>query len=101
MRNLGSIANWQTSPTNSLVLSEVGPRGYDGKKEKAMIELTKEQVQAIENQQTKPLHMVNPATKEVFVLIRKDVYDLTCNIVGGQGRVWNDAVDDDLIRKRT
>lgn len=66
-----------------------------------MIELTKEQVQAIENQQPKPLHLVNPATQEVFVLIRKEVYDLTCNIIGGQSRVWNDPADDDLIRKRT
>ena len=66
-----------------------------------MIELSKEQVQAMENQQPKPLQVVNPATGEVFVLIRKEVYDLTCNIVGGEGRVWNNPADDDLIRKRT
>jgi hypothetical protein len=35
----------------------------------------------------------------VFVLIRKDVYDLTCSIVAGQtGRVWDD--EEDLIQKR-
>ncbi len=66
-----------------------------------MIELTNEQVQALASQRPKPLHVVNPATQEVFVLIRKDVYDLTSSIVGGQGPVWNDQADDDLIRKRT
>jgi hypothetical protein len=66
-----------------------------------MIELTETQVRALESQKS-PLHLVNPETQEVFVLIRKDVYDLTCTIVGGQkGRVWDDEADDDLIRKRT
>jgi hypothetical protein len=66
-----------------------------------MIELTEEQAQALEAQKA-PLHLVNPATREVFVLIRKDVYDLTCNIIGGgPGRAWDDQADDDLIRKRT
>jgi hypothetical protein len=66
-----------------------------------MIELTKEQAQALAAQK-KPLHLMNPLTQEVFVLIRKDVYDLTCTIVGGgRGRVWNDEADDDLIRKGT
>jgi len=64
-----------------------------------MIELTENQVQALESQKA-PLHLVNPATQEVFVLIRKEVYDLTCSIVGGgQARVWDDEADDDLIRK--
>ena len=66
-----------------------------------MIELTEAQVRALENQKS-PLHLVNPATQEVFVLIRKDVQDLTGSIVGGQkGRVWDDDGDEDLIRKRT
>jgi len=70
-------------------------------KETSMIELTEAQVQALEEQKA-PLQLVNPATQEVFVLIRKDVYDLACGIVGGgRGRVWDDAGDDDLIRKRT
>ncbi len=63
-----------------------------------MLELTEAQVQALEAQKS-PLHLVNPATREVFVLIRKDVYDLTCSIVGGRsGQVWDDQADDDLIR---
>ncbi len=65
-----------------------------------MIELTKEQARAMVEQGA-PLHVLNPCTKEVFVLIRKDVYDLTCTVVGGgNGKVWDDEADDDLIRKR-
>ena len=65
-----------------------------------MIELTEEQTQAMRNERP-PLHLVDPATQEVYVLIRKSVYDLTCNIVGGgKGKVWDDADDNALIRKR-
>lgn len=66
-----------------------------------MIELTEEQSRALEAEKS-PLHLVNPRTKEVFVLIRKNVYDLTCNLVGGKrGQVWDDEADDDLVRKNT
>jgi hypothetical protein len=66
-----------------------------------MIELTPEQAQA-QAEQKAPLHVLNPVTKEVFVLIRKDVYDLTCGIVGSLNRSgWDNPADDDLIRKRT
>jgi hypothetical protein len=66
-----------------------------------MLELTEAQAQALAAQKA-PLHLVNPATQEVFVLVRKEVYDLTCRIVGGgKGQVWDDAADDGLIRKRT
>lgn len=65
-----------------------------------MIELTAEQQQALESQQA-PLQVLNPRTGEIFVLIRQDVYQLTCSIVGGgKGQVWDDEADDDLIRKR-
>jgi hypothetical protein len=58
---------------------------------KAMIELTPEQIRALENQKPVPLQLVNPATQEVFVLIRKEVYDLTCRIVSGPNRNgWDD-----------
>lgn len=66
-----------------------------------MIELTEEQAQAMEAQKT-PLQVVNPLTREVYVLVRQDVYNLTCSIVGGgPGQVWDDEADNDLIRKRT
>jgi hypothetical protein len=63
-----------------------------------MIELTQEQAQAL-TREPLPLHVVDPRTHEVYVLIKKNVYDLTCRIVGGaKGQVWDDA-DNDLIRK--
>jgi hypothetical protein len=66
-----------------------------------MIELTEEQARAMAAQKS-PLHIKNPLTQEVFVLIRKDVYDLTCSIVSGPNRAgWDDPADDDLIRKRS
>ena len=65
-----------------------------------MIELTEAQVRALEEQKA-PLQLVNPATQEVFVLIRKGVRDLACSIVGGGRRgAWSDE-EDDLIRKRS
>ena len=76
------------------------PWGRIGVKEASMIELTEEQAHAVAEQKA-PLRLVNPKTQEVFVLVRQDVYDLTCSIVGGgAGRVWDDTADDDLIQKR-
>jgi hypothetical protein len=67
--------------------------------EPTMIELTEEQAVAMERDQA-PFQLVNPRTREVFVLIRKDVYDLTCTVVGGgKGKPWDDEADNDLIRK--
>jgi hypothetical protein len=63
-----------------------------------MIELTAEQASAIERA-TAPLHLADPRTGEVYVLIRKSVYDLTCRVVGGPGKAWGDDRDDDLIRQ--
>ena len=66
-----------------------------------MIELTREQTQAIAAQKA-PVQVLNPATQEVFVLIRKDVYELTCSIVGGgKGQVWDDEADDNLILRKS
>ncbi len=64
-----------------------------------MIELTEEQAAALEKQQA-PLQLINPRTREVYVLIRRNVYDLTCVVVGGgKGKPWDDEADNDLIRK--
>jgi hypothetical protein len=64
-----------------------------------MLELTEQQAAAIEDQKS-PLRLVDPRTGEVYVLIRKDVYELTCMAIGGgKSHVWDDAADDDLIRK--
>jgi hypothetical protein len=64
-----------------------------------MIELTEQQVQAMKSQKA-PLQVVNPKTQETYFLIRKDVYDLVCNIVSVPNRKgWDN--DDDLIKKHT
>ena len=66
-----------------------------------MIQLTEEQSRAMQ-QNRAPLHMLDPVTQQVFVLIRQDVYDLTHSIVGGgKGKVWDDEADEGLTRKRT
>jgi hypothetical protein len=58
----------------------------------AMIELTQEQVHAVAAQ-NEPVQLVNPQTKEVYVLIRRDIYRLTSKILSR----WDDPDDDDLI----
>lgn len=64
-----------------------------------MFELTEEQARALEKQQA-PLQLVHPRTGEVYVLVRKNVYDLACTVVGGaKGQPWDDEADNDLIRK--
>jgi len=58
--------------------------------EVAMIELTEEQQQALSAEKG-PLQVVDPRTQEVYVLIRLDVYKLTCSIVSGPNRRgWDD-----------
>ena len=40
-----------------------------------MIELTEQQIQALENAEAIPPRVVNPRTKETFVLLRVDEYE--------------------------
>lgn len=40
-----------------------------------MIELTQEQIQALHNRETTPPRLVNPETKETFVLLRAEEYE--------------------------
>ena len=40
-----------------------------------MIELTEQQVQALENTETAPPRIANPRTKETFVLLRVEEYE--------------------------
>jgi hypothetical protein len=44
-------------------------------KEAAMIELTEQQVQALENREVAPPRLVNPRTKEAYVLLRVEEYE--------------------------
>jgi hypothetical protein len=50
-------------------------RWYDAGKEAAMLELTEQQMQALENPEVTPPRVVNPRTKETFVLLRVDEYE--------------------------
>jgi len=63
-----------------------------------MIELTKEQMQAIEQTDQLPL-LVNPKTQEEFVLVRKDRFEAMQKWMASLKRRWDDPADDDLIRK--
>jgi hypothetical protein len=66
-----------------------------------MIELTEEQMQALDAHREGPLKIVHPRTQEVFVLIPQHVYQLTSRIVSGPNRQgWDSPADDDLIRKK-
>jgi hypothetical protein len=44
-------------------------------KERAVIELTDQQAQALEDSQPTPTRLVNPRTKETFVLLRLEEYE--------------------------
>ena len=63
-----------------------------------MIELTPEQAQA-QTEQKAPLHVLNPTTQEVYVLIKKDVYEGVSGILRPLNRAWDNPEDDDLIRR--
>jgi hypothetical protein len=56
-------------------LSAAPPAWYDAAKETAMIELTEQQVQALEHAEAIPPRVVNPRTIETFVLLRVDDYE--------------------------
>jgi PHD/YefM family antitoxin component YafN of YafNO toxin-antitoxin module len=43
--------------------------------ERAVIELNEQQMQALEAPEAAPLRVVNPRTKEAFVLLRVDEYE--------------------------
>jgi PHD/YefM family antitoxin component YafN of YafNO toxin-antitoxin module len=48
---------------------------YHAGKEVTMIELTEQQVQALANAEATPPRIVNPRTKETFVLLRVEEYE--------------------------
>jgi hypothetical protein len=50
-------------------------RRYDAGKEEIMLELTEQQIQALENANGDAPRVLNPRTKETFVLIRADEYE--------------------------
>ena len=63
-----------------------------------MIELTEEQAEALTRAEQPPL-VVNPRTREEFVLVRKDRFESMQKWVASLTRRWDDPNDDDLIRQ--
>jgi len=63
-----------------------------------MIELTEEQAEALRRAEQPP-HVVDPRTREEFVLVRKDRFEAMQKWVASLKRRWDDPGDDDLIRK--
>jgi hypothetical protein len=57
------------------VLGACVGRWYDAGKEAAMIELTEQQAQALESPEAAPPRVVNPRTRETFVLLRLEEYE--------------------------
>ena len=63
-----------------------------------MIELTDDQLQALD-QQGQPAAAIDRRTGQVYRLIKQEVYDLVCGTLKPYGRGWDDPADDGLIRK--
>jgi hypothetical protein len=63
-----------------------------------MIELTPEQVQALDAPEQPPV-AVDPRTGQEYLLIRREIYELVRRTLKPYGRGWDDPADDDLIRK--
>lgn len=63
-----------------------------------MIELTDTQQKALDGAE-QPLVAVDPRTGQKYQLIRQEVYELVCGMLKPYSRGWDDAADDDLIRK--
>ena len=59
-----------------------------------MIELTEKQAEAIAEQTTL---VVNPKTKEEFILVRKDRFEAMEKWLSSIKRRWDDSSSDDLI----
>jgi hypothetical protein len=64
-----------------------------------MIELTREQSQAVEREADKPSVVVDPRTGQQYRLIKEEIYKLMKGIGRPFSRGWDNPEDDDLIRK--
>ena len=63
-----------------------------------MIELTPEQVQALDAPE-QPAVAVDPRTGQEYLLIRREIYEKLRSVLKPFGRAWDNPADDDLIRK--
>jgi hypothetical protein len=70
---------------------------YDAEKEIPMIELTKDQLHAL-NAPEQPVVAVDPRTGQEYLLIRREVYEKVRSFLAPFGRAWDNPADDDLIR---
>jgi len=69
-----------------------------------MIELTEDQLRAIEAEGKSPLRVKDPQTQETFLLIPQDLYELVRRIIDGPNRRgWDDPELDvyEQYRKKT
>jgi hypothetical protein len=64
-----------------------------------MIELTEEQRQALDTPTEQPPVVVDPRTKQEYLLIRREVYEKVRGILKPYGRAWDNTEDDDLIQE--
>ena len=55
-------------------------------------------MQAVEQQEVLPI-VVNPKTREEFVLVRKECFEAMQKWMAPLKRRWDNRADDDLIRK--
>ncbi len=69
-----------------------------GKTEAPTIELTEQQAEAIARAEQPPL-VVDPRTREEFILLRRDRFDALQKWMTSLNRRWDDPADDDLIRR--
>ena len=63
-----------------------------------MIELTEEQVKALDAPPQPPV-AVDPRTGQRYRLIREEIYEKARATLRPFGRNWDNPADDDLIRK--
>jgi hypothetical protein len=66
-------------------------------KEDTMIELTPEQLPALDAAEQPPV-AVDPRTGQEYLLIRREVYELVRGTLKPYARGWDDPADDNLIR---
>jgi hypothetical protein len=64
-----------------------------------MIELTEQQRRELDGQEQPPA-VVDPATGQVYRLIKQEVYELVRRALKPLGRGWDDDADDDLIVRK-
>jgi hypothetical protein len=70
----------------------------NGETEKATIELTPEQTWIIDAP-PQPVVAIDPRSGQVYLLIRREIYDKIRLLLKPFGKNWDNPADDDLIRK--